>query len=162
MEQRFSYVTRGGTAVMGIVAGLVLIGFCGYAVLNGWGINLYGAGLAPDIARWFYLFLIVLGAIVLILALVSRAAGAREVVVTADLLVLPRSEFSRAVVEIEPTQIRGLSTQRYNGVETLVVKHAHGTIRLRGPHFESLDAYLACVAAIEDARDGAEPHSSAR
>lgn len=151
-EQRFSYVVRARTFVMLVLTGLGLIVLCGYAYLNNWGISLYGAGLEPAIAQWFYLGLVGLGVLVLILGIVAMSAGRREVVVAPERLHLPKGEYSRTVVDIDPDQIRDLSMSNYQGVQTLIVTHPDGKVRLRSPHFASPADFAACVSAIEAAR----------
>ncbi len=152
MELRFAYVTRVGTFVMAVLLGLVFVAGGAWCIWDGWAIRLYAVELEPETARWFYGFFVLLGLMLLIMAIVSRMAGAREVVITPDLIQVPKGEYSRAVVTIDPRQIRKTSMQSYNGIHTYQIKHSGSTVRLRSPHFASMSDFVACTDAIESLR----------
>jgi len=136
---------------MMFVVSLGLGGLCGWALLNDWGIRLYGAGLEPEVARWFYLGLTVLAALILVLGILAVSAGRREVMITAHRIVLPVSEYSSRTVEIAPGEIRDISFGSYNGVHTATIRHVGGTVRLRSPHFASQQHFSDCVNWINSA-----------
>lgn len=152
MELRYAYVTRAGTFVMAVLLGLVFVAGGAWCLWDGWGISLYTVDLDPETARWFYGFFILLGAVLLVMGIVSRMAGAREVIITPHLVTLPKGEYSRGVVTLDPREIRSTSVQSYNGIHTYRIKHPRGTVRLRSPHFASMSDFVACTDAIESLR----------
>lgn len=159
MELRFAYATRVGTFVMSVLLGLAFVIGGAWCIWDGWGISFYTVEVDPDTARWFYGFFILLGVVLLVMGIVSRAAGAREVVITPDLVTVPKGEYSRRVVTIDPREIRKTSMQTYNGIHTFRISHPRGTVRLRSPHFASLDDFVACTDAIDSLRTIEHPHA---
>lgn len=148
-EVRFSYGSGPGSLVAGVLAGIALAVFGGYALIQGWALRLYTVvEVEPEHARWFYLALGILG-VACVVGLVSvMAAGRREVVVAADRIEAPRGETSRRTVVIPPESITRLALLSYQGMATLQIRHRCGKVRLRSQHFASRQAFEDCVNAV--------------
>lgn len=145
---RFDYRARGTATVFAVIIALVFVGGAGYAFLSGWGIKILGVRVEPDLARWIYLILVVIGLFLGFMALRTALAGRREIVVSPQGISAPAGESSRRIVTIDPRTIRNLKVEDYNGVSSLVIRHDGGTLRIRGAHFDSPAAFQQCVQLI--------------
>lgn len=152
MEQRFEYRMPIGRSILGIVLGLGIAGFVGYALATGLGLSyLSVVRLPPELARWLFIVMLVLGLAVLVGSALALAAGRREVVVSPARIRVPKGELSRTHVELAPASVRRIAVEPYQQMATLVIEHDRGTTKLRSPYFESPAAFDACVQAVDRA-----------
>ncbi len=145
----FAYGTQRKPAVVGLIVGPLLLGGSIYAIANRWGITAYGAGLEPDLARYLYLVLAALGLAILVLTVAALVAGTREITVSEGRISVPRNEFSRAMVEIDPAGVSDVSRQTQGGIQTVTIAHPGGTTRVRSSNFAHADDYLDFLDALE-------------
>lgn len=153
-ERQYEFGGRAGGPILASLLGVAFVAFAAYALITGWAIRLYSVYVQPDIARYFYLFFLVLGLVLVVMAIRTLIAGKRQIIVTPTSITMPKGEGSRTMLTVNAADIRSLNLVSYNNVRTVQIATAHGTTKLPSSNFASqheFDDFLATLQSITPA-----------
>lgn len=85
----------------------------------------------------------------------AALSGLRQVIVSDHRMWLPRGDFSRTMIEVDPADVRHVRLDDHADHRTAIVSTESTTVRLRSVHFDGEVAFEDCLEAIMRAAQAA-------